>query len=58
MRMLLLSSESSRLERGVLGGSLPVRTRRKFSTVTYNVEIKLNLKIYVQLTGVDKLQVK
>lgn len=32
--MLLRSSERSRLERGVLDGSLPVKTRKKFSTVT------------------------
>lgn len=38
MRMLLRSSERRRLERGVLGGNLPVKTRRKFSTVTWNVD--------------------
>lgn len=35
--MLLRSSERRRFERGVLGGSLPVKTRRKFSTVTWRV---------------------
>lgn len=34
--MLLRSSERRRLERGVLGGSRPVKTLRKFSTVTFN----------------------
>lgn len=33
--MLLLSSESRRLDRGVLGGRRPVRTLMKFSTVTW-----------------------
>lgn len=33
-RMLLLSSDKRRLERGVLGGRRPVNTRIKFSTVT------------------------
>jgi len=32
---LLLSSERRRFERGVLGGILPVNTRKKFSTVTF-----------------------